>query len=210
MSTEQTQVAAGATEFDKLMGELGGLAKALPTIEPEVDPKADPAAATAKTDPVVDPASTTTADPMAKALRVTLADGTEAEAFDADELLKSFTARLDAGDANLIKALGPIAGLLKAQNDTIVNLATLVKSMGNQGAGRKTVLTVVEKPATTVALAKSTPTEEGLTPDEFMTKAMSMCEAGKLSGNDVAMAESSLNSGKPIPAHIVTRVMNSK
>jgi hypothetical protein len=215
MSTEQNQGAAGATEFDKLMGELGSLQKALPTIEPETDPAAaDPAASTTAgaTDLVDDKTQAADAEPMAKSLKVTLADGSEAEAFDAGEMLKSFTTRLDAVDANLLKALGPIAGLLKAQNETIVNLATMVKSLGKQGAGRKTVVTLVEKPAAgaTSTLTKSDPAGEGMTPEDFMTKAMSMCEAGKLSGNDVALAESSINSGKPIPPSIVTRVMGSK
>ena len=47
---------------------------------------------------------------------------------------------------------------------------------------------------------------DGLTPDQFMTKALSAQAEGRLTAIEVATAEACLNRGQPVPAHIISRV----
>jgi hypothetical protein len=141
---------------------------------------------------------------MGKSFDLTLDDGTKVEAFDATELLKALGARQDGVETALTKALEITVGTIKTQGDMIKSLQADVTRLANAGRGRKTAVTLVDKvdPAT---LAKSEPT--GMGPAEFMAKALTLQEQGKLSGLDVARAESYLNRGIEIPADIRAKVM---
>lgn len=143
-------------------------------------------------------------EPMGKSFDLTLEDGTKVEAFDATELLKALGARQDGVETALTKALEITVGTIKSQGDMIKSLQADVTRLANAGRGRKTAVTLVDKvdPAT---LAKSEPT--GMGPAEFMAKALTLQEQGKLSGLDVARAESYLNRGIEIPADIRAKVM---
>lgn len=143
--------------------------------------------------------------PMAKSFTLKLEDGTEVEATDGTELVKSLTQRLEKTEGQMAKALEQAVGLIKGQGDLIKSLTEQVKKLSGEGRGRKAVVSVVEKPAPGTTMAKSEP--QGLTGEEFMTKAMDAMKAGKITSLDVATAEACLNRGAAIPASIIQRVV---
>lgn len=144
--------------------------------------------------------------PMAKSFTLKLEDGTEVEAQDGTELVKSLTARLEATETSMTKALETAVGLIKGQGDLIKSLTEKVKQLSGEGRGRKAVVSVVEKPAPGAAtMAKSEP--QGLTGEQFMAKALDAQKAGRLTSIDVSMAEACLNRGEAIPASIIQRVV---
>ena len=119
---------------------------------------------------------------MAKSVTAVV-DGEEVEAVDATELLKSLDARVSEHDAVLAKALESTLSTIKAQGDMIKSLHAKIEKLAGQGKGRKTVLTVVEKPAVGETMAKSE--QDGMTPGDFMAKANAAFAAGKLTGKEL-------------------------
>lgn len=143
-------------------------------------------------------------EPMGKSFDLTLDDGTKVEAFDATELLKALGARQDGVETALTKALEITVGTIKTQGDMIKSLQADVTRLAASGRGRKTAVTINDK-VDPASLAKSEPT--GMSPGEFMAKALTLQEAGKLTGLEVSRAESYLNRGLEIPADIRSKVM---
>lgn len=148
---------------------------------------------------------------MAKSFSLKLEDGTEVDAIDGTELVKSLIDRFDAQEDTLAKALGGIVDLIKSNTETMRSQASLIKSLqgdvkrlGGEGRGRKTVVSVAEKPVAET-LAKSEP--DGMNANEFMAKALSAQQTGKITGLEVSIAETSLNKGLPVPTNIVRRVL---
>lgn len=205
--------------FEKLMGEIANLsadqesmAKALPADDGKDDDKIQAAAAEGGSDGDADNnggPSDGDADnggqPMAKSFKLTLEDGTEIEAQDGAELVKSLSDRLDATEASMAKALGSAVDLIKGQAEMIKSLNDKVAKLSGEGRGRKAVVSVVEKTEPGAGtMAKSEPA--GMTPETFFVKALAAQKEGRISGTDVALAETCLNRGEPIPAHIIQRV----
>jgi hypothetical protein len=103
-----------------------------------------------------------------------------------------------------------------SQETTIKEQETLVKSLkgdlekvSSQGAGRRAVLAISEPAhATASAVMAKAGMPEGVTVDNFFAKALDMQKAGKLTGIEIAIAESALNSGNEVPANIVQRVLS--
>lgn len=151
-------------------------------------------------------------EPMAKSFSFKLENGEEIDAIDGTELVKSLIERFDSQEEAMAKAMGGVVELLKSTTDTIREQGALIKSLqgdvkrlGGEGRGRKTVVSVAEKPAVGETLAKSEP--EGMNPNEFMAKALSAQQSGKITGLEVSIAETSLNKGMPVPQNIVRRVL---
>lgn len=148
--------------------------------------------------------------PLAKSLTVTLEDGTTVEAEDGTELVKSLTEslgalteRIDSSESVLAKALGQTVSLLKAQSTLISDLQKQVKAIGNEGRGRKAVVSLVEKPTGTLAKGG----DGGITPNDFMAKAESQWRAGKITGSEIAFIESAFNRGQyELPPALVSKV----
>lgn len=207
--------------FEKLMAELSSLsadqemmAKALPADDGKDEEKIQAAAGEGGSDGDADdmggkPDGDEDDDgdkPMAKSFKFTLEDGTEVEAQDGSELVKSLQDRIIANETTMAKALESAVGLIKGQASMIKSLSDSVKKLGGEGRGRKAVVSVVEKPAPGAnTMAKSEPT--GVSHEVFFAKAMAAQKEGRLSGMDIAMAESCLNRGEVIPQSIVARVM---
>lgn len=212
-------------EYEKLLGELETMAKAIPAEgDGDGDDQGDgKIAAAAAGDNDGDEAGTAGDEgedgkAMTKSLKVTLADGTEVEAEDGTALVKSLIDRLDESEAKttetngvMAKAMGVAVDLIKSQGKQIAAMGKLVKSLqtnlaeiSNEGRGRKTTVSVHETPAGT--MAKSQP--DGMDEKEFMAKAMTAMQAGKISGYDISTAEACLNRGQAIPEHIVARVIS--
>lgn len=143
-------------------------------------------------------------EPMGKSFRFTLDDGQEVEAVDGTELVKSLMTRFDTTEESMTKALGSAIDLIKSQGEAIATLQTEVKRLASEGRGRKTVVSVAEKPAA-ATMAKSEPA--GVSGEEFMAKALDAQKAGRLTALQVSVAEASLIKGLAVPADIVKRVL---
>ena len=150
---------------------------------------------------------------MGKSLKIKLDDGTEVDALDGTELVKSLIARMDTdagvaqqvigGALSMIKAQGEI---IAAQDKVLKSLQADVAALGRQGAGRRSVVSVAPAPAqqSQQQMAKSMPGEE------FMAKSLEAQKAGRISGMDVSIIEGYLNSGAQVPERYVSRVMGTK
>lgn len=197
------------SQFDELLAQLQQaeteqttLAKALPAEDGKDDKQIQAAAAEGDTDADNEnPEDHEEPDgddgdgkPMAKSVTATV-DGEEVEAIDATDLLKSLDARIGAQEEVLAKALASTLNTVKAQGDMIKSLQGQVAKLAGQGAGRKTVLTVVEKPAAgEQTMAKSQ--QDGMTPAEFMAKATAAFSAGKLTGKELTTIDVAMRNGQ--------------
>ena len=210
------------SQFEKLLGEIADLGaeqeamtKALPADDGKDENKIQAAAAEGGSDGDADDvggAGDGDADdegasgkPMAKSFKLTLEDGTEIEAQDGAEMVKSLQARIDKNEEDMAKALGSAVDLIKGQASMIKSLTERVAKLAGEGRGRKTVLSVIEKPEPEKTLAKSEP--QGMSPEMFFAKALDAQKDGRISGTDIAIAEASLNRGEAIPNHIIQRVV---
>lgn len=207
------------SQFEKLMGELGELAtsqeqlaKALPADDGKDDEKIQAAAEEGGTGEGggeggdADAGKEGDDKPMAKSFTITLDDGTKVEAQDGAELVKALGERLDATEDNMVKALGGAMNLIKSQGDMIKSLGDQIKKLSGEGRGRRTVVSIAEKPAPQAEQMAKSLQVEGMTHDQFFAKAFEAQKAGRINGTDIAIAESSLNRGAAIPEHIVRRV----
>lgn len=210
------------SQFEKLLGEIASLGaeqeamtKALPADDGKDEEKIQAAAAEGGSDGDADDnggagdgdADDMGADgkPMAKSFKLTLEDGTEIEAQDGAEMVKALSDRLEASEATMAKALGSAVDLIKGQAAMIKSLSEKVTKLSGEGRGRKTVVSVVEKPEPGAStMAKSEPA--GMSHDQFFAKALKAQQEGRLSGTDIAVAEACLNRGQEIPASIIQRV----
>src|SRR5260221_332990 len=201
--------------FDALLGELEQMHKALPTDGGSADDDKIEAAADggddkkdeAKLDLDGDAEKAAEEETMGKSFVMKLDDGTEVEAVDGTELVKSLSARIDATEEVTVKALSHAVEMIKAQGAMIKSLGAKVEQLSGAGRGRKTVITVAEKPGPTAEiLAKSD--SASMTGAEFMVKAMDAFSANRITGLDVSRIESYLNRGLEVPKDIAARVLS--
>lgn len=216
------------SQYEKLLEELETMAKAMPGDDGADDDKVQAAAAAANPDADGDGENDVTGDDlnpeglgdegegegdgddeetMGKSFALKLEDGTELEAIDGTELVKSLMARVESNEGTVMKALGTAVDLLGKQGNMIKSLQDEVKKLAGEGRGRKTVVSVSEKPVAGATMAKSQGAADGLSANEFMAKALAAQASGRLTGLDVARAESALNKGLPVPQDVVNRVI---
>ena len=217
------------SQYEKLLEELETMAKAMPGDDAADDDKIAAAAAEANPDADGDGKNDVTGDglnpegseglgdegegdgddeeTMGKSFALKLEDGTELEAIDGTELVKSLMARVESNEGTVMKALGTAVDLLGKQGNMIKSLQDEVKKLAGEGRGRKTVVSVSEKPVAGATMAKSQGAADGLSANEFMAKALAAQASGRLTGLDVARAESALNKGLPVPQDVVNRVI---
>lgn len=216
------------SQYEKLLEELETMAKAMPGDDGADDDKVQAAAAAANPDADGDGENDVTGDDlnpeglgdegegegdgddeetMGKSFALKLEDGTELEAIDGTELVKSLMARVESNEGTVMKALGTAVDLLGKQGNMIKSLQDEVKKLAGEGRGRKTVVSVSEKPVAGATMAKSQGAADGLSANEFMAKALAAQASGRLTGLDVARAESALNKGLPVPQDVVNRVV---
>lgn len=206
------------SQFNNLLKDLEGLTaeqetmtKALPADDGKDDEKIQAAAeeggdmdAEKKTD--CDEGDEDDEKPMAKSFTLKLEDGTEVEAQDGTELVKSLMEKVDATEGQMAKALGSAVGLIKSQGEMLKALSEQVKKLSGEGRGRKTVLSVTEKKTASETLAKSEGSD-GMTPQEFMLKSNSAFTGGKISGKELTVIDVSLRSGVAIDPTLISKVM---
>ena len=217
------------SQYEKLLEELETMAKAMPGDDGADDDKVQAAAAAANPDADGDGENDVTGDDlspeggeglgdkgegdgdddetMGKSFALKLEDGTELEAIDGTELVKSLMDREESNEGTVMKAHGAAVDLLGKQGDMIKSLQDEVKKLAGEGRGRKTVVSVSEKPVAGATMAKSQGAADGLSANEFMAKALAAQASGRLTGLDVARAESALNKGLPVPQDVVNRVI---
>jgi len=128
-------------------------------------------------------------EPMKKSLL--LSSGEEIEFLDGTELIKSLTDRVDNQDEALTKILQSTTEIVKSMQAEIDGLKESVQKLSASGRGRKTVLSVTDPAA-----------PAGVSPQEFMAKAMDAQKAGRLTALQVSVAEGYLQRGLDIPAPI--------
>ena len=116
---------------------------------------------------------------VAKSFTVTLADGTKMRAIDGAEMVKSLTERVEDHEVAFVAGLRQVLDIVKSAAGRLDKLAR----------GRKAAA------------------EPEMEVSEFFAKALAGQAAGKVSGFDVARAETCLNHGQPIPPEIVRKVM---
>ena len=214
--------------LEKLMDELETMSKALPSGDTGEDDKKIQAAAAEEGDVDGDEeendvdtgnedeengetGSDETADGkardddkgMAKSFSFTLEDGTVVEAEDGTELIKALMNRVEKNEGALAKVLEGTVKLIKSQGEMIKSLEGKVAELSGRGRGRKAILSIVEKQSPTMAKSEQS---EGMSIQEFMSKAMIAQAEGRITGSDVARAESHLNKGMPVPADTVVKV----
>jgi hypothetical protein len=109
--------------------------------------------------------------------------------YDGTLLIKALSDKFDVRftDINtaLHKSLSPIVDLLKSQAGEIATLKATVDKLGSEGKGRKSSLTVHEKPG-----AETLHKSEGITKETFLAKAESAWKGGKITGTEFATLDS--------------------
>jgi hypothetical protein len=150
---------------------------------------------------------------MTKAFTVKTADGAEVDVIDGSQMLKSHGERIAKIEsfgleafAEIKAAMGSALELIKAQGGMIKSLTERLTELAGAGRGRKAVVTIAEKPAPTATMAKAE--EQGVTPEAFFAKALSLQREGKVSGEDIARAEAALNRGLSVPESIRLKVLS--
>lgn len=154
-------------------------------------------------------------DLLAKAITVVDEEGNEYPAFDAEVLIKAFHERIDAVDEDLSKALGETLMFLKSSNErlaeaqaTIQEQGSLIKSLSERveaiagsGSGRRSTLSVHEKPS-------AAPQEpDSIKPSEFLAKAEAAMVAGRILPGELIGIEARLNRGVAPDESMIKRVI---
>lgn len=214
MSADNNKQAGG---FEKLLGELDTMTKALPAAEVADDKKIQAAAGAdgaegENKDKLDADGNPIAADPMAKSFQVTLADGSVIEAQDGTELVKSLFERVDSQEDLMVKAMGGVLDLVKSQTSQITSLGDLVKSLqtkveqlSGQGAGRKSIVDVHQQ---ATALTKSMgEKQQGPSAEEIMAKSNAAFTAGKITGQELNIIDVSMRSGFPIDQALAAKVL---
>ena len=190
--------------YDELLDELETLAKAMPEAdekleeEDHAEPDGDEMGGPGDDDgdePMAK--SEGEAEPIAKSMSVTLPDGTEAEAVDGMELIKSFQSQMDVIADGTGKVLKSMSAHLKEQAELIKSLKSDIDTLRSEGRGRKTVVTMAGAPPEPMAKSMATPSD-------ILAKCLDAQKAGKLTALDVSVAEGYLNRGMQIPDRIVS------
>lgn len=212
------------SEFDKLLAELDELSLAKSqTGQMEMFGKADkPSAQKGDEDEDDDDAWDKFAEdededdddedenekPMGKSFSVTLPGGEEVEALDGTLLVKALRDDLLSSQGEVRTSLNQIGEVLQRTTAMLKSLAgdnaalrAEMDALASAGRGRKSALSVHEKPATTVAPTQVVPSRK-----EILAKAMDAMNAGRISGYEVALAEGCLNRGQALPEALAARI----
>ena len=225
MTTQTAGEGAASNSFDALLGELDTMLKAC-TAEDDGkggDKKIKKAAGAAGEGREGGEAEGTEGgegsgdleeeegQPFGKSFTVQLPDGTTQEAYDGTELLKALHAENGALRADLVgagNAFNAALGVMRAmqaqqtkQGGMLKSLTAEVTALRGQGTGRRSALSVHDKPATTTG-GDGRPTVK---PADVMHKAMALFNEGKMSGSDVRRIEAYQGRGIVAPPDVLER-----
>lgn len=140
----------------------------------------------------------------------------EVQVVDAEAMLKSISdleATVGTHEGVLTKALETTLSAIKAQGAMIKSLQADIANLRGSGAGRKTTLSVHEKPAvgSSETMAKSRPGSGGqMTVEEFMAKSDAAYAANKITGLELSTIDSAhrLNQLGTLSPDLVAKVIS--
>lgn len=135
------------------------------------------------------------------------ADGNEL--VDATNLFKSLLTRQGGTETALAQALTTVTGVVSTQNRLIKSLSDKVDALGGQGRGRKTMLSISEKPGLgdmTKSAAGEGAEDGKITQADLLAKSNAAYAAGKLSGVELNTIDVCLRSGWSIDPGILRKV----
>lgn len=144
---------------------------------------------------------------LGKSFTVTLADGSQVEAYDGQAAFQNLQDQVSAlrdetgqALAQIAQALGQSTNLIKSLRTDNQSLKSQLTAIGQQGRGRKSALLVHE--AVTGEAAK--PAAAG--PHDIMAKALDAQRAGRISGTDVARIDAYLGRGAMPPESLLAQI----
>lgn len=130
--------------------------------------------------------------------------GSEMEAIDGTEMVKSLhdqvgalSASFDADKGALVKSMTALRDIVMRQDKLIKSLSDKVADLSAQGVGRKSVS------APTGTMAKSI----NATPDLIKSRADAAFTAGRISGKDYTVIDVALRHGMEIDPAMINRIM---
>lgn len=144
---------------------------------------------------------------MTKSFSFTLEDGTVVDAMDGTEMVKALMARMNNDKAEMVKAFGMSVDLIKSQAAQLESMATRITALSSEGRGRKSAVSIAEKTVSGAADMQKSQQAPGLSRNEFFAKADIAQKAGRVTSADIGLAETYLNKGNAVPAHILARVL---
>lgn len=163
------------------------------------------AAADAEGDGDADAAGTGAVD-FGKSFEFTDEKGEKHQAVDATELVKSLLDRQQATEGALAKAMETMVGALQKQGELIKSLTAKVEQVSTQGRGRKSLVSVAEKPDAGTLTKSEQP---GLSPDEFFAKANAAFDAGKITGKELTTIDVCRRGNYSIDPALISKVLSA-
>lgn len=211
--------------YDKLLEELGAIAKAMPGYEAQDGEEerirraaADGADMDGDDDEDDDDDKDGEGEEVfGKSFRVTMPDGGEAEVIDGTAVVAKLGASLKEtqdGFSSVMRksmkvmsefnaAIAKRDAVIAKQGEMLKSLIETVERIGGEGRGRKAVVSVAEKRSGDFGDVNKA---DGITPAEFMAKSRAAFEAGKITGGDLMRVEAYINRGISPPAEIINRI----
>lgn len=138
---------------------------------------------------------------MGKSFTAVIA-GQEVEAIDGTGLVKALMTKIDDRESGFAKVMGAAVALIKSQGEQINLLKSEVARIGNEGRGRRSALTVHEKPA-----QSGIDTQPQLTAGELMAKANSAADAGRITWREAAQVDTALRLGQAPDSGLLSRIV---
>jgi hypothetical protein len=142
--------------------------------------------------------------PFGKSFTLIAEDGTEAEAIDGTDLIKSLQDEVVAlGQSakdekeDLTKSITILSNVIKSQGSLIKSLQEDVAKLSNQGAGRKSIM------APTQDMAKSM---QPISTETFMMKANAAFNAGRISGKELTVCDVSMRHNESIEPALISKI----
>jgi hypothetical protein len=166
--------------------------------------------------------------PMQKSFLLTMADGSEMEAFDGTDMLKALSDRLDASEQeiqearqlgqsteeNVLKSLQAAVNLIAKQSQTLKEQGAMIKSLNDQvtalgstGRGVRSVRSVTDIRSNDLNKSLNGGAQDKqLTGSEILAKSLNAMTAGRISGYDAARIETAINLGIPVAPELMTAI----
>lgn len=155
---------------------------------------------------------------LTKGFEVMGPDGKPVRVVDGMEMLKALGARLDGSEEVMEKAMSTAVGLIVKQGAMIGELTkqvkdqgVMLKAMSGEGRGRRTVLSMHEKPDATTLAKGGLGVAQGdtITAPEFMMKAEVAYNAKKISGAEFTEIDVALRTRQPVDPALLRKVVTA-
>lgn len=142
--------------------------------------------------------------------------GEERQFVDASDLLKAMQdtineqgEQLAALKPSVVKVLGAQNALIKSLVGQVGDLHGKLNELSGQGRGRKSVLTIAERPEQKAEEIRKSIEGDTMNGQEFLAKCDALFSAGKLTGIQISMAEACINAGQQPPKEVIQAVAAS-